>query len=335
MGADVKLKLFAAGKPTTPPSWDNPKRYDAPASMYTQAKIPLSMTARPLGPQSLWSEAGRMYRVCKEEMQAFFPHGMAGECNKVEKECWGTMPFLLRPTVIEILRRDLTFSFGQFFKHPSHIFGSPYVDTWEAPLNLLVELYAAHSEMLRQIPISNPQDYNINTKLQNLAELVDFAQNCADFRVIRLCRDIIEELKTQTIFPVMFAVDDYNHLYGSTVFKRVYDKIPYHLREVKAQELSIVRMVSNFESTPIARGLFVCSTSNRVPLKEGGMLDYKGLAPFTYSLPRFTVTEFNNMVRFYRSIGLMARRVNPQFLKHLYALTGGSGHDLHMYAQLL
>ncbi|CEL94235.1 unnamed protein product [Vitrella brassicaformis CCMP3155] len=159
---------------------------------------------------------------------------------------------------------------------------------------------------------------------ENLYEIVDFGLQNEAFAT-QCAYELFEQLKKQTTFPLMIAVDQWNECFPVSEYLSIkYENTKYN-GYIPAFHLTMPRLFHKWDGWQLKRGIKVAATC----WKYANRRDYrpellKVKREEVRTVRNFSAFEFANFVAYYRR-----KRVIQHFprekLDYFYMLTGGNG----------
>jgi len=135
----------------------------------------------------------------------------------------------------------------------------------------------------------------------------------------------MQELRDQRDVPVMFAVDDYNALYGRSDY---YQAIGAHkLKMILPGQLRVASSFRLMESLPTPNCVVLCATSAHAGVAKGLKLPIQG--GYILPVPLLSQVEMDLCLKYYSKNNILHVDLdNEEELRKLFVLVDGNGFEL-------
>jgi len=193
--------------------------------------------------------------------------------------------------------------------------GSGMWDTPEVAAHVLQRFRTAHGEeLVEKLP-------SCHERLEELiAQGIDGSQNPVDCLL-----HAMQELREQRDTPVMFAVDDYNALYGRSDY---YQAIGAHkLKMILPGQLRVASSFRLMESLPTPNCVVLCATSAHAGVAKGLKLPIQG--GYILPVPLLSQAEMDLCLQYYSRNNILHMDLDDrEGLQKLFVLVDGNGFEL-------
>ena len=171
---------------------------------------------------------------------------------------------------------------------------------------------------------------NMKTKLQapsNVLEICEFGIDNASTFATQAVGEIINQLKVQSEFPVLVAVDEWNEMFVVSEYVSTrYDNTLFN-GYIPSYHLCLPRMLSRWDGHEFKRGLKLFSTSWSKRNRRQFDPKLLGIAPEEIKQVRnFTKNEFAHYCA-YQALTNISHRFPESKLEYFYMLTQGNGFE--------
>eukprot|EP00299_Pterocystis_sp_00344_P020206 c9931_g1_i1.p1 GENE.c9931_g1_i1~~c9931_g1_i1.p1 ORF type:complete len:484 (+),score=118.05 c9931_g1_i1:45-1496(+) len=202
----------------------------------------------------------------------------------------------------------------QWFRSPQR----GYYDQPDLAMTLLSNIRRAESAKLAQVPLRTTGAIRLLANLHkndaNLLDLVEFGLTDSEVSV-EAALALREELNEVVEFPVLLAIDEYNHLFDQTDYFDQFGRL-------FPEQMRMIAKWRSWDGEKLRNGIMIGATNhstgvvNEMPEKMISRSEYR-------HIPNMNVNELQSLLVVLQHTGLMLSPITPQVLQMIYTLSAG------------